>query len=166
MSTVRDEQNKLYHRSLGVLRLGQFDIAGVLYHANYFHLYEVIRESLFSEHGAPYLELVQRNAHLAVVESHQEFLRPVHYGDCLAGACWVSELRKTGATINYEIALCPRQPPATANNAEISNTLLHRAWTRHAYVEPSRGNFKVSRIPQKLVNVLQQFVVEERVTRS
>ncbi len=165
MSIARRKQNNVYRCSLGVLRLGEFDIAGVLYHANYFHLYEVLRESLFSEHGAPYLDLVQRNAHLAVVESHQEFLRPVRYGDCLSGACWVSELRKTSATVNYEITLCPIEHPATANNAEISNTLLHRAWTRHAYVEPSSGNFKVSRIPEKLVNVLRQFVIEERITR-
>ena len=43
-------------------RLGEFDLGGVLYHANYFSLFEATREAFLRAHGMPYTQLIAERA--------------------------------------------------------------------------------------------------------
>jgi acyl-CoA thioester hydrolase len=106
---------------LDEVRLGEFDLGGVLYHANYFHLYEVARERLLRAGGIPYSALVAEGAHLALTESHQRFLKPIFYGPPLTLSLWTSAVRRASCTFHYRI--------------ECGGSEVHHAWTKHAFVQ-------------------------------
>lgn len=124
------------------IQLSEFDIGGVLYHANYFHLYEQARESLFVELGFPYHQFVAKGQHMAIVESEQHFLKPITYGQTIEIGMRCQELRSVSLAFAYVIY---------ADNDEI----VHRACTRHAFVSKDElGVFKPSRIPKGLAQAL------------
>ena len=123
------------------LALSEFDLGGVLYHANYFRLFERAREALLTQNQLPYHTLANSGSHLAVLESKQNFLQPVTYGVDLIVTLWVTELKAASVRINYELHL------------EKENRLAHRAWMRMVYVEKKEGGFKMQRLPKPLRNI-------------
>lgn len=129
------------------LRLGEFDLGGVLYHAHYYHLYEEMREAFLRAQGVPYSSLVAESNHLAINESHQNFITPVFYGEELIGKLWTSEVRNSSFMFHYEVA-----------NAR---GRAHYGWTRHVFVKTADG-FKVERLPERLRSSLQRFEVGGR----
>lgn len=128
-----------YVHRISDLRLGEFDLGGVLYHANYYHLYEAAREACLAAHGAPYHSLVSAGYHLAIVEAGQRFLSPICYGDPLEVLLSFSELSRTSVRASYEITAHGR--------------IVHNGWTRLVHVENSGGKFRPGRFPQKLVEI-------------
>lgn len=127
-----------YHVEIGKLRLGKFDLGGVLYHANYFHVYETAREALLEHADFPYAAIMDREMHLPLVESHQSFIRPVRYRDSLAVDIWLSELKQSSFKFNYLITV------AGAAQA------VHRAWTRVSAVRRDGEDFRPVRVPEDL----------------
>ncbi len=109
----------------------EFDAGGVLYHANYFHLYERAREDLLRQGGVPYISLMQSGRHLAINESYQQFLHPVVYGTSLEAAVWVSDLKGASCRFNYEFS---EQPDLAATEPAEHTAVVHRAWTKHVLV--------------------------------
>ena len=124
------------------LRLGEFDLGGVLYHAHYYHLYEEIREAFLRAQGIPYSSLVAVSHHLAINEAHQNFLAPIFYGEALTTKLWTSDVKNSSFCFHYEIS----NPGGPA----------HYGWTRHVFVKTA-GGFKVERLPEKLRDSLQSF---------
>lgn len=124
-------------------RLGEFDLGGVLYHANYFHLYEETREALLRQIGLPYNKLVEDNFHLAVVESSQEFIKPISYGQEVKVILSIQDITRSSAIFYYEII-----DTRTAD-------LLHEAWTKQVFVQRLDNGFKPRRWPEKLLGALQ-----------
>jgi acyl-CoA thioester hydrolase len=61
--------------------LYETDMGQAVYHGNYFHFFEMAREALLRELGFSYPELVARQIHLAIVESHCHYRQPVRYDD-------------------------------------------------------------------------------------
>jgi acyl-CoA thioester hydrolase len=135
--------------AIDALRLGEFDLGGVLYHANYFHLYETARERLLAEHGLPYSLLVSRSCHLTVTESHQQFFAPVSYGIPLSLYLWFTRLRYASVVANYEIE--PAQSPG--------GELLHRAWTKHVFVASTEEGFEVEPFPDELEEIFSKYAI-------
>ena len=114
----------------------------VLYHANYFHLYEEVRESFLESVGVPYFEIVAKGAHLAIVETSQKFNSPILYGDTLEVFLWVERLRKTSFKFCYQIKTS-RTDCATL------------ATTSHAFVEKnSKGLYQAKPLPKELFDAL------------
>ena len=130
--------------SIDNIRLGEFDLGGVLYHANYFHLYEQAREALLSSEGLPYSELVNEGKHLAIAEAHQNFKAPVYYGEKLTVEVWVEKLRQSTLTINYSISC--------------SRGVVHTGYTLMAFVANDGGRFKTGRIPEKLLEIFSKYL--------
>lgn len=128
------------------IRLGEFDIGGVLYHANYFHLYEEAREALLSAIGSPYPAIVAAGGHLAIAESSQKFLRPVVYGDEIIVEIAVTELRRSSFVFEYTLA-----------RAQAPDEVIHVATTRHVYVAVIDGTMKPGAIPEPLRAGLLQY---------
>lgn len=124
--------------------LREFDLGGVLYHANYFHLYEQTREAFLKQAGHPYPKLVEDGFHLAVSESHQEFIKPIYYGQEIKVFLTIDDLKKTSAVFYYEII-----DTATAE-------LLHEAWTKQVFVEKVDGGFKPRRFPASLATIMEK----------
>lgn len=124
-------------------RLGEFDLGGVLYHANYFHLYEETREALLRQIGLPYSKLVEDGFHLAVAESSQEFVKPIFYGQEVKVILSIQDITQASAIFYYEII--------DTKTAE----LLHEAWTKQVFVEKVASGFKARRWPEKIAKALQ-----------
>ncbi len=138
-----------FRHAAAPVRLGEFDLGGVLYHANYFHLYEEAREAVLATHGLPYSLLANRGEHLAVVESHQEFLAPVRYGDPLIVELTFGEIRRTSFVVRYRVL-----------QAAGDGACVNRAMTRHAFIQTANGTFAAGKIPAELLGILQQYSAE------
>lgn len=121
--------------------LREFDLGGVLYHANYFHLYEKTREAFLEKSGIPYPKLVEEGFHLALTESHQEFLAPIYYGQEIEAVLSVCNLQKTNLIFHYKIF--------------DGSALLHKAWTKQVFVEKIKESFKPKRFPTTLLDALK-----------
>ena len=128
----------------GILRLGEFDIGGVLYHARYFHLFESAREALLASIDLPYASLVEQGCHLAIAESHQEFLQPITYGQAIKTALWTTDLKRSSVVFNYH--LCDTTTGA----------LLHRAWTRSVFVANTDNGFRPTRFLEPLASAFSE----------
>ena len=148
MNQKHEHPENSFFYSLPPIRLGEFDMGGVLYHANYFHLYEQVREEFLRAGGHPYSEYVGQSCHLTVTESHQHFLSPVFYNVDIDVYLWLTELKRASVVVNYEIYRRDVSPEAG---------LLHRAWTRHAFVKDTGAGFEVERIPDELMEYFGQF---------
>lgn len=69
------------HRFSYRVPLYETDMGQGVYHGNYFHLFELAREALLRDLGFGYPELVARQMHLAIVETHCQYRQPVRYDD-------------------------------------------------------------------------------------
>lgn len=143
------------------IRLGEFDLGGVLYHARYFHILEEIREAFLVKSGLPYSELISQSYHLPLTRSSQEFLAPIRYGDSLIGVMKVEELRKVKVKLAYEIhhhineSISPQEPEITSKKP------IHRAVTIHACVKESNCTFQICTFPDKLFNSFSALLVDK-----
>mgnify|MGYP005865724483 CR=1 FL=1 len=124
------------------IRFGEFDLGGVLYHANYFHLYEQVREEFLLQGPLSYPTLVAEGCHLAVVESAQKFLKPIRYGEQFTVNLSVERLKRASFDLCYTFVR--------------EEELLHTAITSMVFVKATDGALKVSPLPQELRVYLEQ----------
>lgn len=133
------------------IRLGEFDMGGVLYHAHYFHLFEQGREALLSRGGAPYRGIVESGMHLPLIEAHQAFKKPVVYGQGVELYLWLDELRRTTVTFCYELTMHSGAADFGASESGVLGELVHSAKTKHACIRRlPTGEFKPSRFPEEV----------------
>lgn len=131
--------------------LEKFDLGGVLYHANYFHLLEQAREKFLSEYTSiPYPQLVKNGHHLAIIETEMKFLSPIFYGDKLKISLTCSNLKKSSLILNYYIY-----------NSETS-LLLNDSKTKLAFVSQKEGKFRPDRMPDELFKAFDK-IIEKKV---
>lgn len=123
-------------------RFGEFDLGGVLYHANYFHIYEIIREAFLGQGPASYPSLVKQSCHLAVVESRQKFIKPIYYGDAFKSELIISELKRASATVEYRF---------------YNDQTIHLAQTKLVFVNSSSKAFSVTSLPNDLKDYFRKF---------
>ena len=138
----------MYKIELTPPTLEKFDLGGVLYHANYFHLFEQARERFLAEKAKlPYPTLVKQGQHLAIVETEVKYLKPVYYGDQLKITLSCSNLRNSSVVIHYKIY-----------NLETS-LLLNDSKTKLAFVSQKDGKFRPDKMPEQLIEALKQIEV-------
>ena len=140
-----------FRYTINNLRVGESDLGGVLYHANYYHLYEQAREALLTGEKLPYHQLVSAGCHLAVAESGQKFLAPVYYGEALH--IELSFREPTHVTVTAEYRISTERDHASA--------CVHEGWTRLVFVKIQDGRFKASRFPEKLVEIFKKYSSQE-----
>lgn len=131
--------------TLDSIPLEKFDIGGVLYHANYFHLYEQAREAFLEHVGVPYSQLVKEQKHFAVVESHMDFKQAINYGDVIELSLWADDIKKASITFHYQL--------------HRGEELVHQGWTKHAFISVKSGKLEVKSIPQKLLKEFEKLVL-------
>lgn len=126
------------------IALREFDLGGVLYHANYFHLYEWVREEFLEKNVMSCAELVAEHLLLPVVEAHQQFFKPISYGTELRIFFWTTDVRRISFCAHYEIY----------EKGVAKELPLHRAWTRHALAHMGSQGPKIIALPEKLRRAL------------
>jgi YbgC/YbaW family acyl-CoA thioester hydrolase len=134
-----------YKTPLNHIRLGEFDLGGVLYHANYFHLLEEIRESFLRSIDLPYSELANIGTHLTVINSELNFHKPIRYGDQLDAEMIVDMIGKTRLKFTYIIN------NSTENSKIFSGSTTHTA----VVIDSETKSFKVSKVPEELESKLK-----------
>jgi YbgC/YbaW family acyl-CoA thioester hydrolase len=133
------------------IHFGQFDLGGVLYHPRYFHLYEMTREFLLKTHALPYAVLLERDQHLLVSESHQKFINPIFYGKKYTIYLWITNIKKASIVMHYDII-----------DVE-TNSLIHKAWTKHAFIEKNAQSFKIAELPFSLLEIMKKYAQDVEV---
>lgn len=118
------------------ISLREFDLGGVLYHANYFSLYEKTREAYLKKIKIPYPSLVSAGFHLAITETSQKFIAPIYYGDKIK-----IELKSTKvASASFEFDYLFKK----------ENIEIHTAKTKHVYVDVTNKKLDPKRMPKAL----------------
>lgn len=169
-----------------MLPLSEFDIGGVLYHGNYFHLYERGREEWLRRCGMPYESLVKGGRHLVVTASRQDFLKPLSYGHSIDLFLWVSNLRRASMTIQYAIHYTGQQalpygsdvcghsatvPASPIENDQLPKDQIHRdifhrdifhsASTTHALVRKTADGWRAERFTEQMTSIFRDYYVLE-----
>lgn len=57
--------------------LYEIDLGGGVYHGNYYHFFDLARESMFNEMDYPYKVIMKNGNHFTVAEANCKYLAPV-----------------------------------------------------------------------------------------
>lgn len=87
---------------------GETDTMGVLYYAEYLHIFERGRNEYIRSFGVSYLEVEKRGLFLPVREASCRYRSPARYDDLLQVRCGVSQWGRASFTFVYEIYDEPR----------------------------------------------------------
>ena len=82
---------RLWHTTRLRVPLFEVDVGQAVYHGNYFHLFELGRESFFREVGYPYKRFMDNEMHLTIVEAHCSYRKSLRYDDDIqvrTGVSW------------------------------------------------------------------------------
>jgi acyl-CoA thioester hydrolase len=110
---------------------GDTDAMGIVYYANYLHLFERSRNEIIRNLGFSYLELEKRGFSLPVRDAQCRYRSPLRYDDLAMVRGGLSEWGRASATFIYEIW-------------NQDKTVLHATGsTQHALVDGSNKPVKV-----------------------
>lgn len=82
---------------------GETDAMGVLYYANYFHLFERSRNQYIRVHGVSYAKVEEQGLFLPVRDADCRYRKPVRYDDLLHIRVGISKWGHASMTFVYEI---------------------------------------------------------------
>ncbi len=102
---------------------GETDTMGVLYYAEYLHIFERARSTLIRSHGMSYTVVEQKGIYLPVREASCRYRAPARYDDLTHVRVWISAWGRASVTFSYELF------------AEDKATLLATGMTQHAVVD-------------------------------
>lgn len=101
---------------------GETDTMGVLYYAEYLHLFERGRSEFIRERGMSYREVEERGIMLPVRKVSCRYRSPARYDDLIRLRIGISEWKKVSITFTYQLF------------DEEKNTLMATGMTQHACV--------------------------------
>lgn len=101
---------------------GETDMMGVVYYAEYFHIFERSRNEIIRASGHSYKEVEQRDVFLPVCEAHCRYRSPARYDDLLNLHVWVTDWKHASFVFRYELF------------DESRVRLLADGYTKHAFV--------------------------------
>jgi len=91
------------HRFTCRVPLFEVDMGQAVYHGNYFHFFEAARAALLQEAGCGYPDLVADQFHLAVVEAHCRYRRPVGYNDEILILTRITRFKSRSLTFQQQL---------------------------------------------------------------
>ncbi|HMO17901.1 MAG TPA: thioesterase family protein [Oligoflexia bacterium] len=141
--------NNKFTVKLAPIRLGEFDMGGVLYHARYFHLLEECRESFFRSISYPYEKLTKEGFHMPLIKSELNFNAPIRYGDGITGQISLEAISKLKLRFIYELFIDPYSE---------SSKPVHRASTTHTFVVAKGDKLTSSRPPDLFYTALKPYM--------
>lgn len=84
-------------------RYGETDQMGVIYHANYFHYFEVARTNLFEELGYSYRKIEEEGIILPVTEANCKYRRAIKYNEPIIVKAEVDFIKRITIGFKYTI---------------------------------------------------------------
>ncbi len=104
---------------------GETDTMGVLYYAEYLHLFERARSQFIRERGMSYATVEERGIMLPVREAQCRYRSPARFDDLLFIRVGISAWGRASVTFIYEI------------HNEAKDRVLATGMTQHACVNPA-----------------------------
>ena len=121
MATFSGPEVWMEHR----VSYGETDTMGVLYYAEYLHIFERGRNEYIRAFGVSYREVETRGLFLPVREAQCRYRSPARYDDLLMLRTGSADWRKASFTFQYEIYDASR------------TRLMAEGFTQHACVDPA-----------------------------
>jgi len=90
------------------VRYQETDQMGVVYYANYLVWFEVARTEYLRSLGISYRKLEEKGIYLMVASVGCRYKSPAVYDDVVKISSWISEMRNSSLTFNYEILVKDR----------------------------------------------------------
>lgn len=103
---------------------GETDTMGVVYYAEYLHIFERARSEYIRTCGMSYAEVEKRGVLLPVREAQCRYRKPAHYDDLLQIHTGISEWSRASLRFVYEV------------RNEDKTIVLATGMTQHATVNP------------------------------
>lgn len=104
---------------------GETDTMGVLYYAEYLHIFERSRNAFIRSYGLSYKDVEKKGLYLPVREAQCRYRSPARYDDLLNVRCIVTDWRRASLVFRYEVYDESRQ------------RLIAEGFTQHACVDGS-----------------------------
>jgi len=82
---------------------GETDTMGVLYYAEYLHIFERSRSFFIREHGMSYAEVEKRGIIMPVREAQARYRKPIKFDDEIYVRVGISEWKRVSTTFSYEV---------------------------------------------------------------
>lgn len=85
------EDPQFWHTAVLRVPLFEVDVGQAVYHGNYYHLFELGRESFLRDLGYPYKRFMDQQLHLTIVEAHCIYRKSLHYDEIIdvhTGVLW------------------------------------------------------------------------------
>jgi acyl-CoA thioester hydrolase len=82
---------------------GETDAMNVVYYAEYFHLFERVRNEYIRERGMTYKDVEARGIYLPVREADARYRFPLRYDDLIHIRGMITEWRRASVLFEYEI---------------------------------------------------------------
>ena len=117
------------------------DKMGVVYHANYFKYFEMLRGEMMREYGLTYRDFEDGGFALPAIEAHCEYKYPARYDDIIEISGKISEI--DGLKMKFECEI------------HCGEKLICRGYTIHICTN-SAG--RPIRIPQKLLELYEKSI--------
>jgi acyl-CoA thioester hydrolase len=133
--------------------LFEVDIGQAVYHSNYYHFFELGRSELLKKIGYPYMELMNRQFHLTIVESRCRYRKPLKYDDEIEIHTGIASLNRRGLIFSQLIykparglRACRMEPESELGTEAMLNMLC--------------VNFagRVSNLPEDFVLAVKKFI--------
>ncbi|SNR92292.1 acyl-CoA thioesterase [Desulfurobacterium atlanticum] len=103
--------------------MGETDAYGVMYYANYFHLFERGRTELFRALGIEYKQILQQKQILMpVVETACRYMAPIVYDDLITIETAITNIESRGIRFDYRIIR--------------DEAVLAVGFTQHIFIDP------------------------------
>ncbi|OMH40721.1 acyl-CoA thioesterase [Desulfurobacterium indicum] len=103
--------------------MGETDAYGVMYYANYFHLFERGRTELFRALGIEYRQVLQqRQILMPVVETACRYMAPIVYDDLITIETAITNIESRGIRFDYRIIR--------------DEAVLAVGFTQHIFIDP------------------------------
>ena len=109
---------------------GDTDQMGVMYHANYFRLFEIGRNEYFRLRGVLYRDLEKKGIFLPVKEAWCDYISGARYDDVLEIICDIQKSTRSSLLFGYRILR--------------GDKLLAKGTTRHAFVDKAGRVIRLS----------------------
>lgn len=94
------EKSSWYHHFVSY---GETDTMGVLYYAEYLHIFERARSFYIREHGMSYAEVERRGIILPVREAQCRYRSPIRFDDEIVVHVGVTEWKRASMKFSYEV---------------------------------------------------------------
>ncbi len=139
---------RIWHTTVLRVPLFEVDVGQAVYHGNYFHLFELGRESFLREVGYPYKRLMDDEMHLTIVEAHCTYRASLRYDDEIQVRTGVSWKRSRSLGMAQSIFRAGEAPePVLCTQLSLSMVCV-------------RFSGRPTALPRELVSLLEQWETE------